>query len=204
MATYTGFKILLPPLDASALKMLTYAKSGYTGLTTNAATFAEPPITMVVYKAKIDALEASMVAKNISSEVTRELTNKHRLELREMLVKLAAYVIGVANGDRYTASLSGFTLSKEVSETRPQTNFTIKNISIGTLPGTADITIGARGGNDMFKVYLKVGDDYVMHDAFTGKNYRLTGLPSGSNNIRIIGFKSDVAGPVVDTVANAF
>ncbi len=204
MANYKIFKIVLPPINANAMNMLTYAKSGHTGMTTNAAIFAEPPITMVVFKAKIDALEASMVAKNISSAATRELTNKHRLELRQMLVQLAAYVIGVANGDRYTASLSGFQLSKETSETRPQTNFTIKSITIGTLPGTADITIGARGGNDLFKVYLKVGDNYVMHDAFTGKNYRLSGLSSGSNNIRIIGFKSDVEGPVVDTVANAF
>lgn len=204
MATLNQFKFVLPTKDDSPAKVLSVAKSGKTGLTANAAIFPNTPISMVDYGAKITALENSMVEKKYSSDATREVRDKHKEDLVDMIVEQAAYAFGVANGSRYTAGLSGFPLSKETSETIPQGPFTIKSILPGGLPGTAVITIGTRGGNDMFKVYLKVGEDYVMLDAFMGKTYTLTGLPSGTSNIRIIGFKGDHGDPVVNTVANAF
>ncbi|MBI1225163.1 MAG: hypothetical protein GC192_07970 [Bacteroidetes bacterium] len=203
MSRYRSFRIKLPSANASATSVYNYGNAVKVGLSANVATYASPTPTVAQLTTALDELLAADVPKTERSENTRNTLLQKIAAVMEMLEDLAPYVIGIAGNDRYKAGLSGFPLSKEESTVRHQGPFGIKSVKPGEADGTVDIVLSNRGGNDYFKVFRKVDDVWVLHDAFQNKSYTLTNLPSGTSIIKIVGYKSDMPGSEVETVAKA-
>ncbi|MBI1224620.1 MAG: hypothetical protein GC192_05235 [Bacteroidetes bacterium] len=140
-------------------------------------------------------MSAANVAENLANDASRIVLKQKKLELLELLRQLAAYVYGVANGNRYIAELSGFKLSKETTTPKHTSGIVVRDVKPGPGDGEAMVRLASRGGFDMFQVELKLADDsWRVLRAFTLSKFIIKGLPSGSSIIRITGFKSDVPG----------
>ncbi len=195
--------IIQPHERASASTVITYAKAAHKGMSDNATTFPSPPIIMLDFKKAIDAAEAAIVPEADRSENTDKALAKLVNDLRKMLETLATYVLFVADGDRYTAGLSGFELNKEETISRKPGEFKAKFMQAGPNPGTAIVRIEERAGCAFFIVKRKVGDDWVMLDAFNTLLFTVEGLPSGESTLLIYGKKGSDKSPEVQLVVRA-
>jgi hypothetical protein len=170
------------------------------GIGGNATVFVTPAPTLLVFKAGIDALKAADVAENLANDASRIVLGEKKVEMRELFRQMAAYVIGVANGSRYIAELSGFKLSKAVTTSKPVTGIVVVDKRPGPGDGESTVRIN-KGGFDMVIVELKMEDNsWRMIGAFTLRKFILKGLPSGSSTVRLTGYKGDVMGTVENSV----
>lgn len=204
MAKRKKFSIKLPELKAPVTKIDDYSKNVQNGIAANPAHFSNPSPALNELLEATDLMNKADVAEDLANESTRKVLANQKKNVLEILAKLAAYVIGMAKGDRYIASLSGFELSKE--ETTPQRTGEIKvyNTKPGSNDGEAIVRLSDKGGYTMLIVERKTTEaDWVMIGAFQLKTFTIKGLPSGSSVIRITGYKSDVAGASVETVVKA-
>ena len=195
--------IIQPQERAIAATVITYAKAAHKGMTDNAARFTEPPVRMSDFLAAIEAAEAAQVPEAERSANTDAVLNNHIKTLRQMLETLASYVLFIANGDRFVAGLSGFELNKEETTSRTPGEFNAKFVGVGANPGTANVRIEERAGCALFIVQLKVGDDWVMIDAFNTLLFTVEGLPSGPSLLRIYGKKGDAKSPMLELAVRA-
>lgn len=208
MATKTTFTILLPNERASVEEFDDLYADVSAGISGNPEVFVTPAPTMLELKAGRDAMVAANVADNLANTASRIVLKEKKVEFLGLLRQLAAYVIGVANGDRYIAELSGFKLSKETTSPKQTSGIIVKDVKPGPGDGQATVRMASRGGFDMLQVELKQPDDsWRILGGYTLKKFVLKGLPSGSSVIRITGFKSDVPGTgegsVVEIVVKA-
>ncbi len=203
MAKRKKLAIIQPSEKASAPTVLTYAKASHSGMSTNAETFPSPPISMADFLKAIEAAENAIVPEADRSDNTDKALEKLVKDLRRMLETLATYVLFVADGDRYIASLSGFELNKEETTTHKPGEFKAKFMQPGPNPGTAVVRIEQRAGNVLFIVKRKVGDDWVMIDAYNTLLFTVEGLPSGESTLLIYGKKGTDLSPEVQVVVRA-
>lgn len=195
--------IIQPSERATAPTVITYAKAAHSGMSTNATTFPSPPIRMEDFKKGIDDAEAAIVPEADRSENTDKVLDKLIKDLRKMLETLATYVLFVADGDRYTASLSGFELNKEETTTHKPGEFKAKFMQPGANPGTAVVRIEERAGSAFFIVKLLVEGKWVMIDAFNTLLFTVEGLPSGESRLLVYGKKGTDTSPEVQLVVRA-
>ena len=204
MAKIKKLTIKLPREDASVNYVVSYAQNVLNGMTDNAATFPSPNPTLALFSAALDALIASVPAKDEKNTVSTNLMQKRKKEvINNNLRPQADYVLMVANGDRYTAGLSGFVLNAEDTNEHQPSVFTARFVGVGSDPGTAIVEIDNRAGNALFIVELKVGEQFVMIDAFNTLKFTVGGLPSGESIIRITGKKGNRRSPQVMLVVRA-
>lgn len=203
MAKIKKLAIIQPDVKASPSTVITYAKAVHKGMSDNAATFPAPPITMEDFKKAIDAAEAAVVPEADRSENTDKKLDKLIKDLRKLLETLATYVLFVADGDRHKAGLSGFELNKEETTTHNPGEFKAKFMKPGPNPGTAIVRIEERAGSAFFIVKRKMGDDWVMIDAFNTLLFTVEGLPSGESTLLIYGKKGTEKSPEVQLVVRA-
>lgn len=203
MAKRKKLTIILPVEKAAPTTVVTYAKAVHKGMSTNAATFPSPPISMEDLKKAFDAAEAAIVPEADRSDNTDKALAKLIKDLRKVLETLAAYVLFVADGDRYTAGLSGFELNKEETTNHKPGAFKAKFMQPGPNPGTAIVRIEERAGNALFIVKRKVGEDWVMIDAYNTLLFAVEGLPSGESILLLYGKKGTDLSPEVQLVVRA-
>ncbi|GEM_PF-2204527 len=204
MAQRTIFTIILLTMKDSAEAFEDLCNEVDAGIGGNPLVFVTPSPTLLALKAARDAMIAADVADNYANDASRIVLKERKEEVLALLRQLAAYVIGVAKGNRYIAALSGFKLSKEETTPKPTGSFSIKDTKPGTSDGEAIVRLASKGGYTMFTVEKKMpSGEWVMIKAFQLKVFTLTGLPSGSTNIRITGYKSDDPGMVLETVVKA-
>ncbi|MBK9016802.1 MAG: hypothetical protein IPM82_23530 [Saprospiraceae bacterium] len=207
MADKTTFTILTLKEKSSVGEFEDLYNNVAAGIGGNPLVFVTPSPTLLVFKAGFDALKAADVADNLANDASRIVLKEKKVEFLELLRQMAAYVLGVANGSRYIAELSGFKLSKATTTPKVQTGIVVIERRPGPGDGEASVRIN-KGGFDMVIVELKLEDNsWKMIGAFTLSKFILKGLPSGSSNIRITGYKGDVPGTVdgsvVETVVKA-
>ena len=203
MARRKKLSIILPRENVATAAVITYAKGVENGMTTNAATFPTPPVTMAALGAAITAAENAQVPESDRSSNTDAVLAQKKQDLLDLLLPLSNYVLSVANGDRFVAGLSDFELSKEETTNNPPGQFSASFLRPGPTDGTAEVRIGARAGNALFIVMLKVGDAWVMLDAFNTLQFTVEGLPSGTSTLRIYGKKGQLRSPAVEIVVKA-
>lgn len=203
MAKIKKLAIILPDSKAKASVVITYAKAVYAGMNSNAATFTDPPITMVNFKAAITAAENADVPEADRSANTDAELEKKLKTLREMLLTLSTYVLFVANGDRSIGALSGFELNKEETTKKTPGEFRAVFVRPGADAGTAIVNVEERAGNTLFIVQLWVEDKWVMIDAFNTLTFTVEELPAGSSRLRIYGKKGKTKSPAVELIVRA-
>lgn len=204
MVIVRKLSIILPKENASVSSVIAYGKNVKNGLTDNATTFPDPEPTLVQLGTALTELEASIPPADEKNTVSTNLMQKLKKDfIKNMLSPIADYVLLVANGDRFTAGLSGCKLNKEERLPVVQGPISGTYVSAGAEDGTANIRITDRGNNDFFVFSLKVGDNWVVLDAFGLVDILVKGLPSGSSIIRIVGKKSDVPGTPIELVVKA-
>jgi hypothetical protein len=204
MAKKEQFSIIQPKPKTPVAKLSDYSKNVQSGIGGQPTYFVEPSPPVKDLKDATDAMNAANVAEDLANDATRKELANQKKKVLEILALLAAYVIGVAKGDRYIASLSGFELTKE--ETTPKKTGEIKILDTkpGSNDGEAILRLSDKGGYTMFIVERKTAaGDWMIIGAFQLKTYTIKGLPSGSTVVRITGYKSDVPGNSVETVVKA-
>lgn len=200
MADKTTFTILTLKEKATVKDFEDLYDNVAAGIAGNPLVFVTPAPSLLVFKAGIDALKAADVAENLANDASRIVLKEKKVEMRELFRQMAAYVLGVANGSRYIAELSGFKLSKAITTSKPITGIVVIETWPGPGDGEATVRID-KGGFDMVIVELEMEDNsWRMIGAFTLSKFILKGLPSGRSNIRITGYKGDVKGTVPNTV----
>lgn len=204
MAKKDSFTIVLLQETATVAKINNLSEAVQAGITAHPEHFAEPSPTIKELKDATTAMNTANVAENLANDMTRLELKKRKNEVLGILKRMAAYVIGVAKGDRYIASLSGFQLSKEETGPLPLSDVLVKDTTPGPGDGEATVRLASKGGHDFVIVELKLPDGtWKMIGAFKLTVFVLKGLPNGSSVVRITGYKSDVKGSEVETVVKA-
>ncbi len=204
MAKRKKFTIILLEENASATSVLTLGKSVSTNMGLNATTFPTPPVALTALDTALEELEEADVPEDNRSNMTDLNLKNKKLIVLAMLSTLAGYVLMIANGNRNKASLSGFTLSAEDTVDHPPGEFELKSRKAGADEGTVEIRLNHRAGNAVFIVQLKVGDEWVIIDAFNTITFVVKGLPSGTSYLRIYGKKGDKKSPAIEVTVKAF
>lgn len=196
---------LLPNFKTPAAKVIDDGDSVVAGLTDNPTVFEEPVPPIADITTGLTLLKtANSVPENEQNTLSRELLKKRKEDFIEFLLTPASnYGLFIANEDRYTAGLLGLPLNKEETTAHNPSAFTAVFEGVGAAAGTAKVRISDRAGNALFKVFLKVGTDWVLWDAYNTLSFIVSGLPSGSSTIRIIGKKGEVDSPEFDLVVRA-
>lgn len=205
MAKRTKLNYLLPDEKTPANEVIAEGDNLVAGLTDNPTVFVDPTPTPAEITTDLNLLKtANSVPDNEKNTLTRDLLQKRKEDfINNMLKPAANYGLFVANGDRYIAGLLGLKLSKEETNNYTPSVFSAYFVGAGPSEGTAKVRINQRAGNALFKVYLKVNDEWKLWDAFNTLTFIVTGLPSGSSQLRIIGKKGDVESPEVDITVKA-
>lgn len=196
---------ILPNAKSSASKVIDEGNSLVNGLTDNPTVFVTPSPSIADITAGLDLLvAANSVPELEKNKRTNELLRKRKVDfINNFLMPSSYYVLSVANEDRYKASLVGLEMNKEETSAHTPSVFSAMFEGVGAAAGTANVRISHRAGNSLFKVLLKVGDDWVLWDAFNTLKFTVKNLPSGSSTVRIIGKKGEVESPEVDLVVRA-
>lgn len=205
MARKKKLSFILPTEKTSADKVSDQGDSLVNGLTDNDDIFETPVPSVADITTGLNLLKtANSVPENEQNHNTRELLKKRKVDfINNLLMPSSYYVLSVANEDRYIAGLVGLEMNKEDTSTHTPSVFTATFEGVGAASGTAKVRINNRAGNALFKVFLRVGDAWVLWDAFNTLKFTVKGLPSGSSTIRIIGKKGDVESPEVDLAVRA-
>ncbi len=204
MARRKKLFIILPTEKSPVSTVIADGESVLEGMTNHADVFTAPPVTMLALAAALNLLKDAVVPENEKNTTTTNLMQKRKADfIKNELLPLSNYVLLVANGDRYIAGLSGFRLNKEESTPIDPSEFSATFISVGSVIGSAIIRIDERAGSSFFIVKLKVGDDFVMHDAFDTLLIEVTNLPSGPNILEIYGKKNKKTSPPVQLLVRA-
>lgn len=198
MAKIKKLSIKIPKEEASVSSVISYCENVKTGMTDNAATFPDADPTLLLFIAALTALKASVPSKDEKNTTNTKAMQKHKKDIiKNFLQPWSEYVLLVANGDRYVAGLSGFVLNVENTVEKDPSAFTATFVGVGPDGGQAIVEITERAGNALFIVEKKVGEDWVMIDAFNTLKFTVEGLPSGESNIRITGKKNVKKSPKV-------
>lgn len=204
MAKITRLSTKLPKENASVSSVISYCENVETGMTDNADIFPAPVPTLVLFSAALVALIASVPTKDEKNTTNTNLMQKHKKDIiKNFLQPWSDYVLLVANGDRYKAGLSGFVLNVEDTVEHDPGPFSAVFIGPGPDAGQAIVEVAERAGNALFIVELKVGEQWVMVDAFNTLKFTVEGLPSGESIIRITGKKGVKKSPKVTLIVRA-
>ncbi len=203
MAKRKKLVIKLPREDTSPAIVIDYAKAVYSGMSTNAATFPAPPVSMESLKKAIDDAEAAKVPEADRSANTDLELEKQIGVIYSMMGQLSIYVLFVANNDRYIGGLSGFEFNKEETTSHTPSVFSAKFVSPGPNPGTAIVRIEERAGNAFFLVQVQIEGKWVIIDGFNELLFTVEGLPPGQSILRIYGKKGKKKSPAVEIVVRA-
>lgn len=196
--------IILPDERSPVSTVITDGENVLEGMTNNADVFTTPPVTMLALAAALNLLKDSVVPENEKNTTTTNLMHKRKADfIKNELLPLSNYVLLVANGDRYIAGLSGFRLNKEETSNTEPGEFQAVSMGVGPIVGSTIVRILERAGCIFFIVKHKVGDDYIMHNAYNTLTFTVTDLPSGSNILQIIGKKGEYTSPPVELVVRA-
>ena len=175
--------------------------SGYTGpgllpaaqtihddITTNAATFATPPLTMAAFQLLIDAFQTALNKK--ASKATADIIafNVARNDLETALFKLGNYVNTVADGDPSIVVKSGFpsyeTAPRSADTTPPAApqNLVVRQ---GDLSGTLVVRYRPDRQRSINDVQTNTGDpnkesDWKPAGMFSGGKANLAGFTPGT------------------------
>lgn len=167
-------------------------------MTTNAALFKEPPVSIADLKAQKEKVIAANVPERDANQQTKEVLKEAKNDLLSMLTKNANYVLLVANGSRTVAGYSGYKLSKENTEPKDPTVLELDYAQATTEEGEALIALKNRAGCILFLVsVLDVDGTPVLHDAFNTITFTVKGLRSGNNVLQIYGKKNDKVTPKI-------
>ncbi|MBI1225734.1 MAG: hypothetical protein GC192_10905 [Bacteroidetes bacterium] len=198
MAKIKKLSIKLPKENASVASVISYCDNVETGMADNADTFPDPVPTLALFTAALVALKASVPSRDEKNTTNTKLMQKNKKDIINNFLKpWADYVLLVANGDRYTAGLSGFVLNVEDTMEHDPSAFTATFKGVGPDGGQAIVEINQRAGNALFIVELKVGDQWEMIDAFNTLKFVVEGLPSGESTLRITGKKGVKKSPKI-------
>jgi hypothetical protein len=204
MAKRNAFTIMLPSERTSVIAISKYSSNVQAGLTANTDKFATPSPTVAQLKTATDEMIAADVAGDLVNDASRLVLKQKKKAVLDLLREIAAYVIGVAKGDRYVAALSGFELSKEETSSVPTGEIIVDDVRPSANDGEAVLRLADKGGYTMFILERKLPDDtWVMIGAFQLKTYTIKGLPSGASVVRITGYKGDIPGDSLDIVVKA-
>lgn len=196
--------IILPTEKSPVSTVIADGESVLEGMTNHTAEFPEPPVTMVAFAAALNLLKDSVVPESEKNTTTTNLMQKRKVDfINNQLLPNSNYVLLVANGDRYIAGLSGYRLSKEEVTPVEPSEFQAVSMGVGPIVGSTIVRILERAGCIFFIVKHKVGDDYIMHNAYNTLTFTVTDLPSGTNILQIIGKKGEYTSPPVELVVRA-
>lgn len=106
--TMNNTKAIINFEDYSASELGPVAQNIHDKMTLNAASFADPPVTMAALQTLITSYDAKLVARASRAKADIIAFNEVREELRDKLGVLGNYVNGVANGDPVVVEQSGF------------------------------------------------------------------------------------------------
>jgi hypothetical protein len=89
-------------------ELLPVAQTIHKGMTTAAAIFATPPMTMAALQTLIDAFDTKLTAKSSKATADTIAFNIARHDLEDALGEVGSYVNTVAKGDKTKVDSSGF------------------------------------------------------------------------------------------------
>lgn len=197
--------IILPKPKSPATDYVSLGRAVVSGLTSNPSIFVTPAVPIKDIDDATKAVEDAIVPELKKSKETDLILESKKQALLSLLITESNYVLLIANGDRMTAELSGFKLTKESTTKQDPSALEVKKIAIGADPGTAIITLKERAGCAFFLVMLKLEDGtFQLIDGFNTLEFTVTSLPSGESTLRIYGKKDDKVSPFLDVLVRAY
>jgi hypothetical protein len=106
MAQLSKVYIKLPTERTPVSRVIAEGESVYAGMVANALTFPSPLPTMPDFLVALNLLKAAKVPEKEKNFYTTDLLRKRQVDfINNFLKPNSLYVLQVANGDRYIASL---------------------------------------------------------------------------------------------------
>ncbi len=175
------------------------AQSIHDNMTTNAATFGSPPVTMTAMQTLVTTYDTKLVVRASRASVDVLAFNEAREALDEALGVLGNYVNGVAKGDPMIVEKSGF--PSYLTTRTPDTSAPAAPQDLRLAQGDMSGSIRARYKPDRQKstneVQTNTGDpnteaDWHTKGIFQGGRADLTGFTPGTVvwvRVRTVGLK---------------
>ncbi|MEO8068778.1 MAG: fibronectin type III domain-containing protein [Flavobacteriales bacterium] len=152
-------------------------------MVTQAATFAAPNPTMVVFQGHIDALAAANADAEVTGGKPAFTAKRAAVKVVRMDVKkLASYVQNISGGDADMILLSGFEIAKRnpfYGELTPPVNL-ISRLNKHT--GRVALQWKRQDGADMHHVFMSKGNspyDWVLVGSTPKSRFNMDGLVAG-------------------------
>ncbi|RYF84166.1 MAG: hypothetical protein EON98_09645 [Chitinophagaceae bacterium] len=136
-------------------KRLAIANLVYTQVSTNVALFPSPTPGMLQLRDAIDEYQVGVIAAGNGDRLLIGQKQVAKEKVIKMLYQLSHYVLMVANGDRFVAQQSGFTLPKE------------QTARVLDVPTGLEIEAGNQSGELLVSVDAVKGAASYMHQYST-------------------------------------
>jgi len=180
-------KAIIDFTDYLAAELGPIAQIVHTDMTTNAATFTAPTVSLVTFLAQIDAYNAAYLARASNATADVLAFNTAREVLEESLHRLGTYVNSVADGDVTIVEKSGFPsyeVDNAASSGPPQAPEDLR-LKHGTLSGTvtARYKPDRRPSTNEVQINTVNPDsaaDWRQFGLFQGGTAEITGLTPGA------------------------
>lgn len=168
-------------------------------MTTNAATFTTPPVTMPALATLISTYATKLAARASRSTADRIAFNTARTGLEDALGKLGGYVNAIANGDPAIVEASGFPAydTAHPADTSPPAAPTNLRVTLGDLSGSINVRYRSARQPSTNEIQTNTGDpnnEAGWHTVgiFQGQKAVLSNLTPGGCvwvRVRTVGLK---------------
>ena len=164
--TMNNTKAIIDFSPYTAAELGPIAQTIHDKMTTNAATFASPPVTMTALQTLVTTYDSKLVARASNASVDVLAFNEAREALEDGLGKLGNYVNITADGDPVIVEKSGIpsyetTHTPDLSPPAAPTNL---RLTQGDVPGTIRARYKPDRPNSTNEVQVNTGDPNVAAD----------------------------------------
>jgi hypothetical protein len=176
----------------------------HTMMTTNAATFATPPVTLVNFLAIIDAWDTALEQSQPGGRDRITAKNNARAALEDALRKLGGYVNTIANGDEAIIEQSGFPSYDTTHPAGGPVTFVPQNLRLERTAVSGGVTAkwDGDGTRAIYELQTNTGDpnapaNWSYKGSFSGGRADLNGMTPGATlwvRVRKIGTGGETGG----------